>query len=142
MGEGSTLIPGVEVVELPGHSPCCIGLLVDTAEGGVLLASDAIQTAGVARAGRNPIVFWDADQADRSVRRARDLADVIYPGHDQPFRHVRGQDVEYLAPFAVTFVDLPPDGRGVGYDASPAGFRFVMEGAGSLRLPQPAPPVR
>jgi hypothetical protein len=41
-------------------------------------------------------VFWDAGEADASVRRVLNLADSIYPGHDRPFRLGPDREVQYL----------------------------------------------
>jgi N-acyl homoserine lactone hydrolase len=79
-----TLAPDVHIVELFGHTPGSIGLSV----GRHLLAGDAIATA------REAIVIEVASQTldatDETTRasacKALQIADVIYPGHDRPFR--------------------------------------------------------
>jgi N-acyl homoserine lactone hydrolase len=99
--EGYEIEPGVTVLHTPGHSPGSISLAVETAEGCTVVAGDAIHFPGVALSRRNPLVFWNAEQADASIRRLIAAADVIYPGHDRPFRLVDEETFEYLMPLHV-----------------------------------------
>jgi N-acyl homoserine lactone hydrolase len=84
--EGDVLMPGVEVIELPGHTPGSIGLTVATDDGLVVLTGDAVSTPGVYRSGRCSNVMSDEHAARASIHRVRALADVVCPGHDRPFR--------------------------------------------------------
>ena len=68
--------------------------------------------ADVGRTGVNPLVFWDGEQANRSIARAVDLADVLYPGHDHPFRITRSGQIEYPAINEITLVGAAPRHRG------------------------------
>jgi N-acyl homoserine lactone hydrolase len=89
------LAPGVQIVELPGHSPGSIGILI----GKELLAGDAVTCGGDAAA-RDICYQPPYDQrAKASLFRALDLADVIYPGHDRPFRV--GPPIAYLDDYAI-----------------------------------------
>jgi N-acyl homoserine lactone hydrolase len=134
--EGAEVLRGVRVVELPGHSPCVLGLLIETASERILLASDAIQSADVAVSGQNRLVFWNVRQADESVRRARRLADVIYPGHDQPFRLSTELKPEYIRSATPTLTGVNPvEPLPV---ASVPSERYVMPGIESQRLPRRA----
>ena len=40
-------------------------------------------------------VFWSVEQAQASLKKISEAADVIYPGHDRPFR-INGENIEYL----------------------------------------------
>ena len=51
-----------------------------------MIAGDSIQTAMVARERRNALVFWNNEMASRSIDKLLAIGDVIYPGHDLPFR--------------------------------------------------------
>jgi N-acyl homoserine lactone hydrolase len=73
IAEEIELAPGIRIVELPGHTPGSIGLLV----GRQLLAGDAVSSARAAVA---------ASGHDASLKKALAISDVIYPGHDRPFR--------------------------------------------------------
>jgi N-acyl homoserine lactone hydrolase len=86
---------GVRLVELPGHTSGSIGALV----GDVLLAGDAVTCAGDAAAGDIRHHRADNEQAKASLARALTLADVIYPGHDRPFRI--GPPIAYLDDYAI-----------------------------------------
>jgi N-acyl homoserine lactone hydrolase len=86
---------GIRLVELPGHSPGSIGVLV----GNALLAGDAVTCAGDAAAGDVRLQRGDDERAKQSLTRALTLADVIYPGHDRPFRV--GPPLTYLDDYTI-----------------------------------------
>ena len=97
VAEGDEVAAGVRVIELPGHSR------------------------------QPPIVFGSLSQARESVAKALSAAEIIYPGHDQPFRVVEGR-ADYLKPFALTIMNLEPDREGLRFDASPMST-WVMDGS-------------
>ncbi|MDY3617607.1 N-acyl homoserine lactonase family protein [Agathobaculum sp.] len=73
---------GLSIVTLPGHSPGLHGLLVDTAEGKCLLASDHFPllenfTSGIPAGSHTSLTAWYA-----SFEKAKRLADFVLPGHD------------------------------------------------------------
>ncbi len=117
--EGTALADGVHVVEVPGHSDGTIAVAVDTADGVAVVTGDAIQNALVARHRRNALVFWNEEQANASVRRLVDMSDLIYPGHDQPFRMGSGGSVEYLRDFSFGLRRVTPDMPGLHFDLQP-----------------------
>jgi N-acyl homoserine lactone hydrolase len=85
-GDGDELVPGVSVVDLPGHTPGSIGLAVATDGGTEVLAGDAVPTAGVLLS-RQPLGrSFDSAKAEASIARVAALADIVHPGHDRPFR--------------------------------------------------------
>jgi N-acyl homoserine lactone hydrolase len=86
---------GVRLVELPGHSPGSIGALV----GNALLAGDAVTCAGDAAAGAIRYQRGYDERATQSLARAMTLAEIIYPGHDRPFRI--GPPIAYLDDYAI-----------------------------------------
>lgn len=101
---------GVRVLHLPGHTAGSIGLAVTTDDGVAVLSGDAVASAPDALTRRCPNVFWDAEQADAANHRVTDLADVIYPGHDRPFRVTGPDTVEYLTgirPMTLSVGGLP-----------------------------------
>jgi len=89
------IAPGVRLIELPGHSPGSIGAVV----GNALLAGDAVTCAGDAAAGEIRHQRTSEGRAKDSLLRALTLADVIYPGHDRPFRI--GPPITYLDDYAI-----------------------------------------
>ena len=125
--EGTELAPGVTVVEVPGHSPGTIAAAVRTDAGTAVITGDAIQNAMVARQRRNALVFWDEAQANRSVRRLVDMSDLIYPGHDRPFRIDSDNHVEYLVDFQLGLRGVEPDTAGLTFDLNPQLVPRVFE---------------
>jgi glyoxylase-like metal-dependent hydrolase (beta-lactamase superfamily II) len=89
------IAPGVRIVELPGHSPGSIGLLI----GNELLAGDAVTCAGDAVAGSVQYQPAYDDRAEASLKKALALAEIFYPGHDRPFRV--GPRIEYTTDYAL-----------------------------------------
>jgi N-acyl homoserine lactone hydrolase len=86
---------GIRIVELPGHSSGSIGALV----GNALLAGDAVTCAGDAAADEIRYQPGYDGRARQSLSRALTLAEVIYPGHDRPFRV--GPPIAYLDDYAI-----------------------------------------
>ncbi|WP_022720883.1 MBL fold metallo-hydrolase [Rhodopseudomonas sp. B29] len=85
----------MRIVELPGHTPGSIGLLV----GDTLLAGDTVYCAADAAAGEVRSVPSADPRATESLKKALGLASVIYPGHDRPFRV--GAKPTYLDDYAM-----------------------------------------
>ena len=77
--------------------------------------AQAYHYASVALSRQPPLVFWSADEAQASIDRVVRLADVIYPGHDRPFRLTAEREVEYLRDFSLTITGTPPDQPGLGF---------------------------
>lgn len=109
VGEGHVVIPGVTIMEMTGHSIGSIGALVDTDDGRVAVTSDALHFAWVAQAGENPLVFWDEAKAAQTVARVMDAADLVYPGHDMPFRMTKSGEIEYLARLNISISGIEPE---------------------------------
>lgn len=130
--EGDEVAAGVRVIELPGHSPGSIGLLVETAEGIAGVAGDTLHFAQVALSGRNPLVFWNEREANASIRKLLAAATVIYPGHDRPF-HLENGAVRYLAPFQLTLTYLQPGQEGLEF-TTPERPIWIMPGIEEQRL--------
>jgi glyoxylase-like metal-dependent hydrolase (beta-lactamase superfamily II) len=107
--EGEEVLPGVRALHLPGHTAGSLGLAVDTPAGVAVLSGDAVASSAAALAGFCFNVFFDPAKADASLQRVVELADVVYPGHDRPFR-MTGQAAEYLTgshPLTVGVAGLP-----------------------------------
>lgn len=75
------LASGIRILELPGHTPGSIGLMV----GNSLLAGDAVGSAKEAVAGKITSCAGSAQDAAASLAKALDASEIIYPGHDRPF---------------------------------------------------------
>jgi N-acyl homoserine lactone hydrolase len=134
VGEGSELMPGCRVIELPGHSPGSIGLEVETEDGVCIIAGDAIHNAAVAVSGHNPLVFWNAEQADASVRRVAESEALVYPGHDLPFRLRDGQP-DYVGEERMTLVNVGAERPGQSFvPFPPPREQWIMPGIEEQRL--------
>ena len=116
--EGFEIEPGVTVMLTPGHSPGSISVLVETDDGLCAITGDVLHYSHVALTRKNPLVFWNEGQAAKSIDRILESADLIYPGHDRPFRVVNGE-IEYLAPMKLTITGVSPGTPGVEFDATP-----------------------
>lgn len=125
--DGYEIEPGVTVMHTPGHSPGSITVLAETERGKCAMTGDVLHYASVALSKKNPLVFWDDGDATRSIERILQTADVIYPGHDQPFRMVAGDKVEYVEPFKMALGGVQKDQPGLTYDA-PARPPWIMPG--------------
>lgn len=124
--EGDRIEDGVWFAHTPGHSPGSIVAMVEKDDGVAAVTSDVLHVARAALERRNPSVFWNEADAVRSIDRVLDTADVIYPGHDRPFR-VAGGAIEYLRPLDITLLGLDPGEPGVSFDAAPPS-NYVMPG--------------
>lgn len=110
---GTELMPGVSIVEAPGHSAGTIAVAVETDAGIAVVTGDSIQSAEVATQGRNALVFWNEAQANASVKRLVELADVIHPGHDLSFRILESGAVEYTDTVDLTITGMAPGTPGL-----------------------------
>jgi N-acyl homoserine lactone hydrolase len=100
--EGDLLDEGIRVIATPGHTRGSISLVVDQPDGSVAVCGDALPNATTALAGYPYLIFWDEEDAKTSARKILDAAEVLYPGHDRPFR-ISGGRVSYLqAPSTIT----------------------------------------
>jgi glyoxylase-like metal-dependent hydrolase (beta-lactamase superfamily II) len=132
--EGTRLLPGVEVVAAPGHSAGTIALAVATADGIAIVAGDSIQNSTVARERRNALVFWNEQQANQSVDKLLAIGDVIYPGHDLPFRMNPDGTTEYVHDLELTITGVTPGQPGLSF-AEPEFRPEIMAGVEDQRLP-------
>jgi N-acyl homoserine lactone hydrolase len=133
--EGTRLIPGVEVVDAPGHSAGTIAVKVDTTDGVAVVTGDSIQNSTVAVQRRNALVFWNDELASRTIDKLVSIADVIYPGHDQAFRIDSHNNVEYVQEFQLTLTETAADQSGLTFDSSTEFKQVIMPGIEEQRLP-------
>ena len=104
-----------------------VGLLVDTDDDVSGLTGDALHFARIALSGRNPLVFWNETEATESIAKMVSAAEVLYPGHDRPFRIVDGE-IEYTVPFELTLTNLDPGTEGLEFMQPPPADPWVMPG--------------
>jgi N-acyl homoserine lactone hydrolase len=132
--DGAELAPGVTVVHLPGHTAGSVGLTVAGEDGLAMLTGDAMPSRGVLAAGQNTGVYFSIAAADESVRRVRETADLVYPGHDRPFRiesHHGPLEVSYLTetvPITFEALDVATVQADLRFEERDYGKRSVLPG--------------
>ena len=84
--EGSEIAPGIQMLELPGHTPGQLGVSVSSGSCRVILASDAAHFYDEFELDMPFHIFTDIVQMYKSLERLRVLASepdsVVVPGHD------------------------------------------------------------
>ncbi len=79
------LCPGVKLVATPGHTPSSVSVFVQGKEH-IAVVGDAIPTKGNFDKWVPPSIAFDENVAMQSMKLIAEFADVIYPGHEGPFR--------------------------------------------------------
>ena len=82
---GGEILPGIEAVPAPGHTPGLMALSVPTARGRAVLASDCGHSfANLRENWPSSLIFdlpaWMA--SFKRVKQAADAPDLVFPGHD------------------------------------------------------------
>jgi glyoxylase-like metal-dependent hydrolase (beta-lactamase superfamily II) len=108
VADGHEIIPGVKVMEMIGHTIGSMGVSVETDSGLAIATSDAIHIGSVAVSGINPLVFWDEKHASESIRRVLARADIVFPGHDAPFRPLKDGTIEYERTIEIAVAGITP----------------------------------
>jgi N-acyl homoserine lactone hydrolase len=133
--EGDRLLPGMDIVNAPGHSAGTIAVTAKTDQGTAVITGDSIQNSTVAIERRNALVFWDDVLASRSIDKLVTIADVIYPGHDQAFRIDSQNKVEYVQQFQLTLLNARADDPGLSFDPGTTFQPIIMPGIEDQRFP-------
>jgi N-acyl homoserine lactone hydrolase len=103
VAEGFEIEPGARILDTPGHTGGSMSLVVDTPEGTVGIVGDALPNARTALRRKPYLIFFDERAAEASAEKITSQCQILYCGHDRPFRLVPGeQRVEYLVPANVT----------------------------------------
>jgi glyoxylase-like metal-dependent hydrolase (beta-lactamase superfamily II) len=125
--EGEEVDDGVSVILTPGHTRGSISLVVQQGDSSLVVCGDALPNAHTALEECPYLIFWDEDDARRSARKILDAADVLYPGHDRPFR-IAGGRVSYLQPPSTLTVTagLDPMGPPCSVVLSGGGFAPIQ----------------
>lgn len=124
--EGDEIEPGVRIIHTPGHSVGSICVVAETEQGLAVVSGDVLHYGVAALTRKNPVVFWSEREASLSIDRVVEMADVIYPGHDRPFRLVDGE-VEYVKPFELTLAGVHAQMEGLSFDMTPYGG-YILPG--------------
>ncbi len=80
------LLPGIQLLHLPGHTPGMQGVLVETTQGPHLIASDLISLYESLGTGPHdalmPGIHTDLAACERSIERIYSLESTVIPSHD------------------------------------------------------------
>jgi N-acyl homoserine lactone hydrolase len=82
--ERDQIAPGVKIMETPGHSIDSISVVVDSQKV-IVLAGDALPTLGNYIKMVPPALHMNKELAISSIFKILKIADVVIPGHDNPF---------------------------------------------------------
>ena len=77
---------GVSILLTPGHSEDMIAVVVETSEGKVIIAGDAIDSQEMSSENEQPTLFWNLEEFNKSRKKILELADYIIPGHGGIFK--------------------------------------------------------
>jgi len=83
-GDEMQLCPGVRLVHTPGHCPDEISVFVD-ADRHYAIAGDTVPLEDNLKKNIPPRINTDREQALESIKKIREYADVVVPGHGFPF---------------------------------------------------------
>jgi glyoxylase-like metal-dependent hydrolase (beta-lactamase superfamily II) len=83
-----TLVPGVELVPTPGHTRGSISVFV-TSDKKYAICGDAIPAKGNYETHVPPFIAFDKELASKSMDMILGWAEMVVPGHDEPFPVVR-----------------------------------------------------
>ena len=86
---GSELIPGITVIETPGHSAGHASLVFESAGKRIAVAGDAVMTRNFFQHRDYYFNTVDPDAAVSSIRIIASAADIVVPGHDNYFLNRR-----------------------------------------------------
>ena len=127
MVEGAEIEPGISILETPGHTRGHISVLVETSQGKMAVAGDALPRASSVFTGIPSVIFWDEAEAASSVKKLVDASRVFYTGHDRAFRLGSANAVQYISGADSIRLLLGHDGIGdVTIKANPDDFTTHM----------------
>jgi len=110
MVEGEYVSEGVKALLLPGHTPGNMELLLE--EEGVLFAGDGVKNAWEFVHAVPPAPVYSKAAALETYKRVRSYGEIVYPGHDRPFRLLDNGKVQYEDDWSadITIYDNPYQG--------------------------------
>jgi N-acyl homoserine lactone hydrolase len=95
VAEGDIIAPGVWIMETPGHTMGSISV-VCISDKIIIIAGDALPTLDNYLEWVPPCLHVDREKAMESFVRIADLADIVVPGHDEPFLVGEGRNTSAL----------------------------------------------
>lgn len=76
------VLPGLRLIKTPGHSAGHQSVLVNTREGTLCIAGDALNLVENLTSGAPPGILFSTEEALRSMEKIKGLADQVLTGHD------------------------------------------------------------
>ncbi len=76
----------VSILLTPGHAEDLISVVVNTAEGKVVIAGDAFDSEKLLDLNVQPPLYWDLEEFNKSRKKILEVADFIIPGHGKMFK--------------------------------------------------------
>ena len=87
IADGVKLTEEVEFLLTPGHTPDMVSVVVNTAEGKVVIAGDAFPNESFLNLEKQPDpLFMDVEEFNKSRNKILEIADYIVPGHGDIFK--------------------------------------------------------
>ena len=134
VAEGFEIEPGARILDTPGHTGGSMSLVVDAPEGSVGIVGDALPNARTAVRRKPYLIFADERAAEASAEKIVSQCEILYCGHDRPFRLLPGgQEIEYLVPASVSIQ--------VGYGLADADRLATFSSADDSVAVRDAPPA-
>ena len=98
------LIPGIQIIETPGHSHGSISIIVtgqiaNLGTQPIALTGDALPIMDNYVKWVPPGIHYDPKIALESMSKITELADIIIPGHDRPFRIIKDNNSQRKAQY-------------------------------------------
>jgi glyoxylase-like metal-dependent hydrolase (beta-lactamase superfamily II) len=86
--DNTEIVKDVSVLELPGHTSDLIGLKIETNNGKIVVASDALANEKMTNLENKPPTMLLASETDydNSRKKILEIADYIIPGHGDMFK--------------------------------------------------------
>jgi glyoxylase-like metal-dependent hydrolase (beta-lactamase superfamily II) len=103
---GYKIVPELEVIALPGHTPGLIGMYYEKDK--ILFASDAVKNAWDFKRNEPPPIFFSRSAALKTYSLIKDKAQVIVPGHDKHFTLGMNKSIQYYEKYSYeirTYID-------------------------------------
>ena len=84
--DGVELAKDVSILSTPGHSEDCLSVVVNTSEGKIVMAGDAIDSKEFANLSIQPALYWNLEEFNKSRKKILEIADYVIPGHGGMFK--------------------------------------------------------
>lgn len=116
------ILPGIQTLLVPGHTPGGMALVIKSPDMPVtVIAGDAVKNMAELADGKVPKA-WDTVVCAQSIKKIRDIADVVIPGHDRILK-VTKEKISALTALHETIV-IP---AGVADKDRPKKFELIIE---------------